>query len=1736
LAYEALLDIVNRTPDLTALQTKFQSWVGKHINNTTDPKELALGLYKSLYSPAFKDWFGSANADWEKVAEAISHKSDVKGIYKDIFEEDPQQIMFEGAVQANSSASEKEGITKALGENIVKLSQELFPNSKVGDFYVAKLGNLDINGEPLITDDAYTNYNGDKKDILNKQISDIYQQADSTLNTIPPRASRETIAKMKEFLKRMNVEVESVANIVVNGKKLNVNGIADPLNKLIQITEGKEDIALPEEAMHVAVELIQNTDNKLFNQMMNEVGKYPLYGSIFQQYSQIYRTADDKPDVPKIKKEAIAKILATTIINNDIDHANTSLIAKVLQWWKDIINKLKEVFLKTNMNPFEQAIDIVNDPTQKTTEKVIDDHANHFFQLNTNNQADLSGKLIEQNKNIVRLENGNYEINGIPVRHTVEENVFRTTSNPILKARRGEGETNHTLRKGELELTEDKVKADISNIFHRLVNDQGELRNEELPREGVSIANPLDDGFYLTMRENMLERLNGYPEGTKFFNDLNVYDEVSRTAGTIDFLAIKPDDKIDIIQFKTPFISPKTGEASRFSQEDYRKELTDLKKILIQGYNVKFNNFELSRVIPIRATFDLHFVDNTGIGGEKTSIQILKGLSIGNVNAKLIKDEALIPIPSENELTGDTKFDTFISKLYGLLQKTIDTKVPPEQKEQRRILISSLYRGIKRLQVQKNATGVISAGKTLVARESENFKNLKDQIDNIDPENISIEKLGDIGKNLIAQYDEIAIYTTIDRAFDNIFEEDTPENKKIIEDASKLRVDAEKLNNKFEELAVNLRKKSGGRVGIVDEFRPEKQLTLYRTFVRSLAQSSTNAGRILSRLVRRINDNYRVLFTQRLKQVQDLENDVKEWMKGKTLQNLYHTFFQYNDKNKWTGKVVQKYGAQFYKDLRDAQEKGNKEWVKNNVDMEAYTKWFRADHVKMIEKVKAGEPYDADPAQSKAIAKKILTNYSNNFDPGSPFFVNTSNYKLRDFPKDSAFSDAYKNLLKPENKPVLNLWKHWQNRLTESEESGMLQSTEGKGFFPNVRKSLGEKLFTAKGGNKLKTFLFGDLLIDAEDEQFGKLDPINKKPMSQIHASFVSDLGELVKETDEQGNTSYFRDFGEKSMDIFKVLALWDREILRYNLRTESEGIAQILAFTERNRTSYKVTNTGKILKSKDGTPIEDTNNDKNAKYLQDHIDAAYYGIHQVNESDFEIKIPLRSIAEKLNKIAGTEVMSVPDEQFTTISGMKGLNFINRFFALKTLGVSTLSPLANLFGGTTNSYINQGRYFNKTDLNKAELQLVSGRFYSDEQRKKLAGFLAYIDPFLEDKTMNHVRDLSLSKAVQYFSSDHLMFMLRGSDNWVNQVIAISFINNAIVRDGKIQNAREVARTELGHDKKWSGSYEEGKAFDELLEKRVSELLSSPEALLNKLQVSKDKLVLPGINLEHGQVAETVSDFRSQIMEFIKDALGNTSRDDLSLYKRSVIMQSFAMFKNWIPRMVDVRFQSLKYSAGSNHYEWGRMRMLGNAVRDMGMRSVSGLFKSLGGNDKTIVETAKKQYITQRNRLAEQQEDFNITEAEFVDMYIKGVSAQFKELGLALGLIGVLMAARAFSPDPDDDPTIKGSYKYLLRAVDKLQDEISFFYNPQSFSDIINGSIFPAAELLLEVQRFLGSSMTKAFDLAIGNEAAADKQHPAKYFFKMMPITKELVNYIAILNEDFAKKYDIRISSKNGSSR
>jgi hypothetical protein len=160
----------------------------------------------------------------------------------------------------------------------------------------------------------------------------------------------------------------------------------------------------------------------------------------------------------------------------------------------------------------------------------------------------------------------------------------------------------------------------------------------------------------------------------------------------------------------------------------------------------------------------------------------------------------------------------------------------------------------------------------------------------------------------------------------------------------------------------------------------------------------------------------------------------------------------------------------------------------------------------------------------------------------------------------------------------------------------------------------------------------------------------------------------------------------------------------------------------------------------------------------------------------------------------------------------------------------------------------------------------------------------------------------------------------------------------------------------------------------------------------------------------------------------------------------------------------------------------------------------------------------------------------MTDSEFIDLFKRNMRGQMKDLLFLLTLVSLYMGMKALPPDDDEDPAVKNQWKFMLRAVDKLRDEISFFYDPSSFANLLSTSIFPSIKVITDFQNLFTNFLQEMFGLALGNEDWVDDAKPMKYLMKTFPVSNQVAQYLPMFYPDLAKDLGLRMQATSGFGR
>jgi hypothetical protein len=204
------------------------------------------------------------------------------------------------------------------------------------------------------------------------EIQAILNQKQSLVSS---KASPKTIGKVKEWLSRIGVDIKTLDSKRYGG----VNGIANLLKATIEIAEGKESTALPEEAMHFAVDILKTSNPGLYRAMFNKIGQFNIYQQTRDLYanSPEYKNPDGSLNVPKIKEEAIGKLLAEYYIKKEeFGTEKPELLLQTKTWWDQLVEWIKSLLGVANFNPFEEAVN-----TLPENNKASDGHIKELAEL-----------------------------------------------------------------------------------------------------------------------------------------------------------------------------------------------------------------------------------------------------------------------------------------------------------------------------------------------------------------------------------------------------------------------------------------------------------------------------------------------------------------------------------------------------------------------------------------------------------------------------------------------------------------------------------------------------------------------------------------------------------------------------------------------------------------------------------------------------------------------------------------------------------------------------------------------------------------------------------------------------------------------------------------------------------------------------------------------------------------------------------------------------------------------------------------------------------------------------------------------------------------------------------------------------------------------------------------------------------------------------------------------------------
>lgn len=407
--------------------------------------------------------------------------------------------------------------------------------------------------------------------------------------------------------------------------------------------------------------------------------------------------------------------------------------------------------------------------------------------------------------------------------------------------------------------------------------------------------------------------------------------------------------------------------------------------------------------------------------------------------------------------------------------------------------------------------------------------------------------------------------------------------------------------------------------------------------------------------------------------------------------------------------------------------------------------------------------------------------------------------------------------------------------------------------------------------------------------------------------------------------------------------------------------------------------------------------------------------------------------------------------------------------------------------------------------------------------------IEYFMPFTDNFNRESVNKLSISKLTQESYQDFLMYLMRNSDRAVQTTNFFAFLRQSVIIDNEIVNAREHIRTYPEYVDMYAGTEAERKTRKSKFETEVKALVDDKAVMKFAKVDEKGELVISGIDRK----SNGVIDLRKKVQQFTNDALGNATPENKRLINMTVYGNSVMVFKNWIPRLVDVRTGNLKYNAGSDAYEWGRSRMVFRFIYEDLHKSIGSLYNALVGNDKGIARIKKMYEDKKKDYELDTGKDLEMTDSMFIDLVRQNIENQLYDTIFYATLFSLTAGLKALAPDDDESEAVQNQWRFIVRATDKLTDELGYFYNPMNIYNLFSRGVFPSTNLISNYGKALGNFMKEMYGIIIEDEKLVEDNDVIKYWMKSFPILNQSAQFLPMFAPEVGKDLGLKVQSNYG---
>lgn len=1579
------------------------------------------------------------------------------------------------------------------------------------------------------------------------------------IETLPAsRASKETVSKMKEAAKQMGISIEDLADY---SKKTglditSVNGVADLARGVIAIALGREDTALTEEIVHIARSIIEQTNPTLVTKMISEISKYKIYKQVFDQYkdNKYYQLPDGKPNIRKIKMEAVDRLIVEKIVEQS--EGNTefpSLQEKeernlAQRLWDAILDFIKSLYNKTNVDLFGEAATMISEgAVGGTTADIVG--AEVFLQIDNEQVNKIYDTIVDRDSRLVlnpetAEDKRHYLFDGKRVTLSVTEKVK---------------DKNHNER-SEFDKKQDTDKQEWGLAGHGFI--ENTIKNDLTDKDGYAKAEftttPLDTELNSTIqtsiRSYLEDLVRSYAPGSRFIVERKVVNDRVKgmIASTIDLIVIEPvikedgtkDIKVDIYDWKfTNFDKTSNEDIPFYKQNEWKAQMGEYTKMLY-NYGVKPNQLRRTRMIPFIANYD------RAIKGDKNSKLMLKSLEIGKFDSLKETKLYLLPVALDTESTNIKKVDELKASLQNQWEKLYVKDVGAEKKFQKNIQLKELAKAIRSLHMKLDFAPLYNVGATFLDRAKKAFE----EFENIDYSALTQDDIATKLGELLEFKASAEKFANLDDTYLFVTPKDkmTDEEKKVFDNLSKLSDSTDRMIDRIEELQKDFVVQYALKQGFTTEktkmniLNAEKELDfIAKTFIEG-SKLSARIIKLASNTILKASNLVALKTNEMVAELSplliDLEKDasakgVKAFdMIGKiegselySVRSSGNVFKVYNNQddvyistefktkeeaNTWIKSkgnpkydsnitLIKKIDKKFWNEIAEAKADNNKNFFLDNMDIEEYRKRAKeaiASGTRELELT----TFSSDPEKDSDIREYRIKKLRDSLDIDSESFNGYDGYDFNLIfsrsmvEKEEIYSKEYKELKK--NPAAFKVWQFFTKLNEMGRELGYLDQ-KGLSFFPLVEATIMDKVAQTKDYKGELKDLFKDLYTtkDYEDISFSKIDPETGK----------------LKKTIPRYFTRTERNVEQLSRDLTKIGPLWIKSLLEYDTRKSMESMLLTMHAVEKAK-GHIILENNKIVYDQSGDPRVDKDSNKNADLLEKINDDYLYGLGENLDSIGNIAIG------KVGELSGK---TAEQQEKRTVNIKKGLENSNALMQALAVGLKFAVAIPNYFGVNFHALINAGNFYTFKEFQKKNMQVTTGVGLSTTDK----ALLDTLVPINEDIAKEEQRKLAKKQGyLKFLSTWSLLDVAMITNSWPERKLqyanALAFNENSMVVDGKIVNIRQYLRAKDRADK-YKMSVADRRALEDTFEKRVKELQET-KSLPKIAKIENDRLVIPGVSIEE------LAAYRTKVIEFGRTLNGQMSLDNRADYRRDTILKSFMMFKNWIPKQVSQRTLDIQKNNELDQWEYGRMRVFFKTWSRLANYNIFKIKHILAGDEeglRILDEILEEKRRTYKEKTGQELE---ITDEEFYDLMRGELSRATKELGLLFAIMALIIAAKAAIPPEDEDPITANKYKFYIKLMTKIEDELAFYYSPLSFESVTKGSIFPALGIGTKALKAVKDLGREVQGTITGDEQLTEKAHPVRRFLDLIPGPSQFQQEILpLIDPELAKEMGIRVTAE-----